>query len=162
MALLKLRRNNDPRLFAFSITFAYTYIWGILLQKPAKRMEKAGDILSKCHPVEEYIPFAIPFLAIEGFQLTGDSSKGTVNVKFHVTSNFYLLNGKLTVFRGNGLDPVIVGYGIPSSICFSAHSATNFAIRFEEMESGKTYSGELVAEDISGNIVTKTVEFTAY
>ncbi len=58
---LELRRNNAFQLFAFSITFAYTYIWGILLQKPAKHIEKAGDILSKCHPVEGYIPFAIPF-----------------------------------------------------------------------------------------------------
>ena len=36
-------------------------------------------------------------LLIEGFQVTGDSSKGIAYIKFHISSNFYLLNGSITL-----------------------------------------------------------------
>lgn len=101
-------------------------------------------------------------LAVESFQVTGDSTKGIAFVKLHVTSNFYLLNGSITVYRGGDLEPVTVGYHIPSSTCLSTTSAKNFGIRFEEMVSGETYSAEVVAEDISGNKITETTKFTAY
>lgn len=101
-------------------------------------------------------------LSIESFQVTGDSTKGIAYVKLHVTSNFYLLNGSITINRGEGLEPVTVGYNIPSSTCLSTSSGENFGIRFEEMKSGETYTAEAVAEDISGNKITETIEFVAY
>lgn len=99
-------------------------------------------------------------LAIVSFQVTGDSATGIAIVKFHISSNFYLLNGKITLHGRT--DSVSVGYNIPSATCTSATSNTNFAISFPEMESNHTYTAEIVAEDISGNIITKLIEFTAY
>ena len=99
-------------------------------------------------------------LSIESFQVTGDSSTGIANVKFHISSNFYLLNGKITLYGVNG--PISVGYNIPSATCTSTTSSTNFAISFPEMKSNETYTAEIVAEDISGKIITKPIEFTAY
>lgn len=101
-------------------------------------------------------------LAVESFQVTGDSTKGIAFVKLHVTSNFYLLNGSITIYRGGNLEPVTVGYHIPSATCLSTTSGKNFGIKFEEMTSGETYSAEAVAEDISGNKIIETIEFVAY
>ena len=99
-------------------------------------------------------------LSIDSFQVTGDSSKGIAYIKFHISSNFYLLNGSITL---SGLDePVTVGYNIPSATCTSATSNTNFAVKFPEMKSGVVYTAEIVAEDISGNIAKNPIEFTAY
>lgn len=99
-------------------------------------------------------------LLIESFQVTGDSSKGIAHIKFHISSNFYLLNGAITLSGAE--EPVTVGYNIPSATCTSTTSNKNFAVKFPEMKSGEAYTAEIVAEDISGNIVKKTIEFKAY
>lgn len=99
-------------------------------------------------------------LAITGFQMTGDSVRGRVYVKFHVTSNYDLLDGKITITPGENEDPISVAYNIKGANCQSTVSNPNFAIAFPDIESGKTYSAVMDASDISGNYITKEISFT--
>lgn len=99
-------------------------------------------------------------LAITGFQMTGDSVRGRVYVKFHVTSNYDLLDGKITIIPGENEDPISVAYNIKGANCQSTVSNPNFAISFPAIESGKTYSAIMDASDISGNYITKEISFT--
>lgn len=99
-------------------------------------------------------------LAITGFQMTGDSVKGRVYVKFHVTSNYDLLDGKITIIPGENEEPISVAYNIKGANCQSSVSNPNFAISFPAIESGKTYSAVMDASDISGNYITKEINFT--
>lgn len=99
-------------------------------------------------------------LAITGFQMTGDSIRGRVYVKFHVTSNYDLLDGKITIIPGENEDPISVAYNIKGANCQSTVSKPNFAIAFPAIESGKAYSAVMDASDISGNYITKEISFT--
>lgn len=99
-------------------------------------------------------------LAITGFQMTGDFVRGRVYVKFHVTSNYDLLDGKITIIPSENEDPISVAYNIKGANCQSTVSNPNFAISFPAIESGKTYSAIMDASDISGNYITKEISFT--
>lgn len=101
-------------------------------------------------------------LSIVAFQATGDSVRGAVYLKFHITSNYYLLDGNITLYPGGDAEPIQVAYHTNSSQCTSTSSATNFAIGFSEMVSGETYEVEITASDISGKTLSKTISFTAY